>query len=62
LFHISNKVFIYLTTRTRARAHTHTHVSFRKDSRKDESFPVKYNPMTSECKIHFVEVDLHYFK
>ena len=27
-----------------------------------ESFPLKYNPTTSGCKIHSVEVDLHYFK
>ena len=26
-----------------------------------ESFPLKYNPTTSECKIHSIEVDLHYF-
>jgi len=27
-----------------------------------ESFPLKYNLTTSECKIHYVEVDLYYFK
>ena len=27
-----------------------------------ESFPFKYDYTTSECKIHSVEVDLHYFK
>jgi len=27
-----------------------------------ESFPLKYNTTTSECKIDSVEVDLHYFK
>jgi len=52
-----------------ARAHTHTHrerrerervVSFRKDSRPNPSH--SYNPTTSECKMHSVEVDLHYFK
>jgi len=27
-----------------------------------ESFPLKYNHTTSECKAHSVEIDLHYFK
>jgi len=27
-----------------------------------ESFPLKYNPTSSEYKIHSVEVDLYYFK
>ena len=27
-----------------------------------ESFPIKYNPLTFGYKIHFVEVDLYYFK
>ena len=28
----------------------------------DWTFPLNYNPTISECKIHFVEVDQHYFK
>ena len=27
-----------------------------------ESFPLKYNDISSEYKIHSVKVDLHYFK
>jgi len=27
-----------------------------------ESFPLKYDPITFECKIDSVEIDLHYFK
>jgi len=27
-----------------------------------ESFQLKYNPLTFEYKIYFVEIDLYYFK
>jgi len=26
------------------------------------SFPLKYNPTTSQCKIHYFKIDLHYLK
>jgi len=29
---------------------------------KGETFSLKYSPMTSECKTHYDDVDLHYFK
>ena len=42
--------------------YTYTHTCVIPEGFEVEFFPPKYNPTTSECKVHSVEVDLHYFK
>ena len=40
----------------------YTHTCIILEGFEAESFLLKYNPTTSECKVHSIEVDLHYFK
>jgi len=46
----------------RARAHTQREISAILEGFEAEYFLLKYNSTTSECKIHYIEVDLNYFK
>ena len=56
-----NDTSIY--THTLARVHTYIERDVcHSEEFEAEFFPLNYNPTTSECKIHSVEVDMHYFK
>ena len=45
-----------------AEVQIHTHICVIPERFEPDSFPLKYNPLIFEYKIHSVEVDLHYFK